>query len=151
MSVTCEKAFLPCTASMRGSIQHCLWRQQDVCNTGMQVVQVCATTVDPPNRGALCTASSHAQTSLPCCTQHAVHGCRLGRGSTPPGVADDYKSASLLTRAEEGDSTALHPQRTHSHARPIMRDAGSKSWAPRDRPGGATQAGVAESEYEGLV
>ena len=113
-------------------------------------MQVHATTVDPP-RGALCTASSHAQKPLPSCTQHDVHGCRLGRGSTPPGVADDYKTAALLTRAEEGDSTALHPQRTHSHARPIMRDAGSKSWAPRDRPGDARQAGVADSDYEDLV
>lgn len=79
---------------------------------------------------------------------------RLGRGSTPPGVADDYKSAALLSRAEEGDSSVLHPQRVHSRARPVMRDADSKNWGPTDRPDDAIpakQAGGADSEYEGLV
>ncbi len=91
----------------------------------------------------------HAVTRQPC-----LYGCRLGRGFTPPGVADDYKSAALLSRAEEGDSSVMHPQRVHSRARPVMRDADSKNWGPTDRPDDAIpakQAGGAVSEYEGLV
>ncbi|DBA96950.1 hypothetical protein WJX77_001292 [Trebouxia sp. C0004] len=79
---------------------------------------------------------------------------RLSRGSTPPGAADDYKSAALLSRAEEGESSVLHPQRVQSRARPVMRDADSKNWGPTDRPNDATpakQAGGADSEYEGLL
>lgn len=78
--------------------------------------------------------------------------CRLGRGSTPTGVADDYKSAALLQRAEEGDSNAVHPQRIPSHVKPVMRDADSKNWEPKDRPGtGAKDARAGDDEYEGLV
>lgn len=79
---------------------------------------------------------------------------RLGRGSAPPGVADDYKSAALLSRAEEGESNALHPHRIPSHVKPVMRDADSKNWRPEDRPAGAIaakQAGDVNSEYEALV
>ncbi|KAA6429051.1 MAG: hypothetical protein FRX49_01161 [Trebouxia sp. A1-2] len=79
---------------------------------------------------------------------------RLGRGSTPPGVADDYKSAAMLSRAEEGNSSVLHPQRVHSRARPVMRDVDSKNWGPTDRPDDAIpakQAGGTDSEYAGLV
>ena len=77
-------------------------------------------------------------------------GCRLGRGAGPSGVADDYKSAALLSRAEEGDSNALHPQRIPSHASPVVRDADSRNWARTDRPGSAVAAKRA-GEYEGLV
>ena len=77
---------------------------------------------------------------------------RLGRGSTPPGVADDYKSAALLQRAEEGESNAVHPQRIPSHVKPVMRDADSKNWQPKDRPWTAGQGARAwDAEYEGLV
>lgn len=67
-------------------------------------------------------------------------------------MADDYKSAALLSRAEEG--SVLHPQRVHSRARPVMRDADSTNWGPTDRPDDAIparQAGGADFEYEGLV
>ena len=75
---------------------------------------------------------------------------RLGRGAT--GVADDYKSAALLQRAEEGDSNALYPQRIPSHAKPVMRDADSKNWGPSDRPRSAARdAQTRDEEYEGLV
>ncbi len=76
---------------------------------------------------------------------------RLGRGQ-PPGVADDYKSAALLQRAEEGDSNAVYPQRIPSHAKPVMRDAGSKNWATTDRLGNAARdAHTGDEEYEGLT
>ena len=98
--------------------------------------------------------SDHQHAVSQCGMTACPNGCRLGRGSTPPGVADDYKSAALLSRAEEGDSSVLHPQRVHSRARPVMRDADSKNWGPTDRPDDAIpakQAGGADSEYEGLV
>ncbi|KAL3142179.1 hypothetical protein ABBQ38_002532 [Trebouxia sp. C0009 RCD-2024] len=76
---------------------------------------------------------------------------RLGRGQ-PPGVADDYKSAALLQRAEEGDSNAVYPQRIPSHAKPVMRDANSKNWAAKDRRGSASKdAYTGDEEYAGLV
>lgn len=67
-------------------------------------------------------------------------------------MADDYKSAALLQRAEEGDSNAVFPQRNPSHVKPVMRDANSKSWEASDRLRiAATNAQTRDEEYEGLV
>ena len=76
--------------------------------------------------------------------------CRLGRSTGPAGVADDYKSAALLARAEEGDSNAVQPSRIPSHANPILRDADSKNWQPSRRTD-ASSAGQTNPAYEGLV
>ena len=75
---------------------------------------------------------------------------RLGRNLGPSGVADDYKSAGLLSRAEEGDSSAVQPSRIPSHANPILRDADSKNWQPHRRTE-ADLVGQANPAYEGLV
>lgn len=76
---------------------------------------------------------------------------RLGR-SQASGAADDYKSAGLLQRAEEGNSNAVYPLRISSHAKPVMRDADSKNWASTDRPGNAARnAHTGDEEYEGLI
>lgn len=67
-------------------------------------------------------------------------------------MADDYRSAALLQRAEEGESNAVFPQRIPSHVKPVMRDAESKNWEPNDRPRSAARdAQNREQEYEGLV
>ena len=67
-------------------------------------------------------------------------------------MADDYRSAALLQRAEEGESNAVFPQRIPSHVKPVMRDADSKNWEPNDRPRGAARdAQNRDQEYEGLV
>lgn len=66
-------------------------------------------------------------------------------------MADDYKSAALLQRAEEGDSNAVYP-RIPSHVKPVMRDADSKTWDPQDRPRSAARdAQKRDEEYEGFV
>lgn len=67
-------------------------------------------------------------------------------------MADDYKSAALLQRAEEGASNAVFPQRIPSHVKPVMRDADSKNWEPSDRPSSAARnAQARDEEYEGLI
>ena len=67
-------------------------------------------------------------------------------------MADDYKSAALLQRAEEGESNAVFPQRIPSHVKPVMRNADSKKWEPSNRPRSAARdAQTRDEEYEGLV